>query len=270
MAIATPSVYGPRVRSGNVPEVEALYNVLNCATEEEALEAARVAAPETYLLQQAGGGRLLYRMELEAWPAGAALWLCVVRYTVTTPTNESEEDWDFSTESAHVTHALETVAQYPAPGKTAPQTHHALNLDENGIAGADVDVPRVDLNETHYRTAAAFNLAYRQACAGVIARVNAAPFRGMAAGEVLCARITARRRGLGDYQLQYSFRLAPNATDLAVGTITGITKRGWDYLWTMTEPAVDATAEKLVRQPVCANVERVRYYADFSALEIGE
>lgn len=263
---AEESAYSPRVRSGPAPEVERVYHAFNCTTEDEALAATRVVADTEYELQQAAAVRLLYRSELEAFRISEVLWLCIVRYTTLTPIDETEEEWDFSTESAHITHSLATIGQYPAPGKTAPATHNALNLDENGIAGADVDVPRADLTLIRFRPADLFTVAYRQVCATRVARVNLDNFLGHPPGEVLCARILARRRGLGDYQITYTFRLAPNVLDIAVGLITDVHKRGWDYLWTMTEPAVDADANKLVRPPLCVNVEQTRYYANLSDL----
>jgi hypothetical protein len=54
---------------------------------------------------------------------------------------------------------------------------------------------------------------------------------------------------------------------LAVGPITGITKRGWDYLWVRYADAEDQNV--LVKQPIAAYVERVYQDGNFVLLGIG-
>jgi hypothetical protein len=54
---------------------------------------------------------------------------------------------------------------------------------------------------------------------------------------------------------------------LAVGPITGITKRGWDYLWVRYADAEDQNV--LVKQPIAAYVERVYLDGNFALLGIG-
>lgn len=98
-------------------------------------------------------------------------------------------------------------------------------------------------------------------------RVNHAPFKGFAAGEVLFLGASGSQRGQEDWEVTFSFAASPNVTGLAVGQITGIAKKGWEYLWVRYEDAVDA--HTLVKQPAAAYVEQVYPYGDFALLGIG-
>ena len=61
----------------------------------------------------------------------------------------------------------------------------------------------------------------------------------------------------------------PKASGLTVGSITGISKKGWEYLWVLYEEAEDATAKALVKVPVAVYIERVYEEGDFAGLVIG-
>jgi hypothetical protein len=52
-----------------------------------------------------------------------------------------------------------------------------------------------------------------------------------------------------------------------MGDITGIDKKGWEYLWVRYQDAEDA--DVLVKQPAAVYVEQVYPYGDFSLLGIG-
>ncbi|MFN4261629.1 MAG: hypothetical protein ACK4RK_20290 [Gemmataceae bacterium] len=73
--------------------------------------------------------------------------------------------------------------------------------------------------------------------------------------------------GTEDWEIIFRFAASPNATDLTVGDIQGIEKKGWEYLWVRYADAEDENT--LVKQPIAAYVERVYDYGDFSLLGIG-
>jgi hypothetical protein len=58
-------------------------------------------------------------------------------------------------------------------------------------------------------------------------------------------------------------------TGLAVGPITGIAKKGWEYLWVRYADVEDTGAKMLVKRPIAAYVEQVYEYANFAGLGIG-
>ena len=55
----------------------------------------------------------------------------------------------------------------------------------------------------------------------------------------------------------------------SVGPITGISKKGWEYLWVRYAEVEDESAQVLVKRPVAAYVEKVYDSANFAALGIG-
>jgi hypothetical protein len=84
---------------------------------------------------------------------------------------------------------------------------------------------------------------------------------------VLFQGASGSQRGQEDWEITFSFAASPNATDLTVGDITGIEKKGWEYLWVRYADAEDE--ETLIKQPVAAYVEQVDEYGNFALLGIG-
>src|SRR5690606_18604713 len=109
--------------------------------------------------------------------------------------------------------------------------------------------------------------------AALTGSVNNTPFKSFAAGEVLFlgASGSTRENEDGDtvWEITFSFAASPNVTGLTVGDITGIEKRGWDYLWVRYADAVDGEAHVLVKKPVAVYVEQVYPFGNFGALGIG-
>ena len=54
-----------------------------------------------------------------------------------------------------------------------------------------------------------------------------------------------------------------------IGQITGINKKGWEYLWVRYADAEDTTAKVLVKKPIAVYVEQVYPTTGFAALGIG-
>ena len=79
------------------------------------------------------------------------------------------------------------------------------------------------------------------------------------------------RRGTGvdsDWEITFRFAASPNASGISVGPISGISKKGWEYLWVRYADAEDAGSQAIVKRPVAAYVERVYDQGNFSALGI--
>ena len=130
-------------------------------------------------------------------------------------------------------------------------------------------MPVYNFSETHYIAAENVTQAYKAILFALTGRLNAAPFRGFAAGEVLFLGASGSKRGEEDWEITFRFAASPNVSGLSVGNITGIIKRGWDYLWVRYEDVEDTAAKAIVKRPVAAYVERVYYDGDYSALGIG-
>ena len=54
-----------------------------------------------------------------------------------------------------------------------------------------------------------------------------------------------------------------------MGEITGIAKKGWEYLWVRYADAKDDTAKAIVKKPIAAYVEKVYEEGNFAGLGIG-
>jgi hypothetical protein len=61
-------------------------------------------------------------------------------------------------------------------------------------------------------------------------------------------------------------RASPNRTGITVGDITGISKKGWEYLWVRYADSEDAAAKAIVKKPVAAYVEKVYEVGDFGMI----
>ena len=198
-------------------------------------------------------------------------WEGSVRYGLLEPPETGDSTFSFDTGGGtqHVTQSLATVARYAAPGQTAPNFQGAIGVTPDSVEGVDVTVPVYNVSETHYSATPLVTAAYKATLFYLTGTVNNAPFRGFAAGEVLFLGASGSKRGQDDWEITYRFAASPNVTSLAVGSITGIAKRGWDYLWVRYEDAEDTAAKALVKRPIAAYVEQVYPYGNFAGLSIG-
>ena len=62
---------------------------------------------------------------------------------------------------------------------------------------------------------------------------------------------------------------AENYNGLTVGPITGISKKGWEYMWVRYADAEDAAAKAIVKKPVAVYIEKVYEEGSFAGLGIG-
>ena len=75
-----------------------------------------------------------------------------------------------------------------------------------------------------------------------------------------------RRRCLPSGQ---RFPTSSDKAGLTVSEITGIDKKGWQYLWVRYADAEDSVAKAIVKKPVAVYIEKVYEEGDFSGLGIG-
>ena len=183
-------------------------------------------------------------------------------------TGSSSYSFDTSGGTVKVTQSLETLRKYPP--ETAPDHGGAIGVGLDGQPeGVEIPVPAMKFSETHYLPASMVTLAYINTLYRLTGKVNNAVFRQFAPGELRFRGASGRRRGLGDYEVEYSFDASENVTGLSVGDFTDIEKEGWSYLWTYYGREIDQDAHAVLTKPKAIYIERVHQYADFSALGIG-
>jgi len=203
----------------------------------------------------------------------AGEWDCTVRYSppedVPPETGESSFSFDTGGGSQHITQSLSTVNKYAPAGKTAPDFKGAIGVTHDSVEGVDITVPVYNFSETHYLPASTVTEAYKGALAQLTGKTNNAAFKGLAAGECLFLGASGSKRGEDDWEITFRFATLPNKTGLTVGDITGIDKKGWEYMWVRYGDAEDSAAKALVKKPVAVYIEKVYEEGSFASLGIG-
>jgi hypothetical protein len=252
--------------AGDNPSVELRYIVFGTNDDLVAKSELADTSPDAY------DG--IPRQSIEIDPLANEIWEGIVRYSLThgeppPQTGESSFSFDTGGGTQHITHSRATVASYGAPGITAPDFQGAIGVTDNGVEGVDIAVPVYHFSETHFLADAVVTPAYKGTLFALTGKVNNASFKGFAAGESLFLGASGSKRGDEDWEIAFRFAGSPNVTDLAVGPITGIAKKGWEYLWVRYGDVEDTNAKALVKRPVAAYVERVYAKGNFAALGIG-
>lgn len=253
---------------GDSPSAELAFTVRGTADDLAARAAAEGASPATY--------DTLPRQSVSVEPVGQDLWEAVVRYgrssggSLPAP-GESVFSFDTGGGTQHITQSKQTVSSHAAPGTTAPDFKGAIGVTADGVEGVNITVPVYQFSETHYFPNSAVSQAYKGTLFNLTGKVNAGGFRGFAQGEVLFLGASGSRRGSNpddDWEISFRFAASPNATNLSVGPIGGIAKKGWEYLWARYADQEDPASHAIVKRPVAAYVERVYDEGDFGGLGI--
>lgn len=196
---------------------------------------------------------------------GPTIWEGNVTYSA----QEWEYNFEIATEDVLTTQSLQTVNRYAPPGQTPPDFKGAIGVTRDGIQGTQVPVAVYSWSETHYFDVSAVDDSYKDDLAALAGHCNAATFRRKPKGTVIFDGCTGGvSRGQRQYILNFKFRYSRNVTALAIGDITGITKRGWDYLWVHYLEIPDPASMRLVRIPDSVHVERVIAEGDFNKMRL--
>lgn len=160
-----------------------------------------------------------------------------------------------------------------------PSMQKAIQVDGDNVAGVDIVVPQLQWSEQYDVPHRYVSAAYIRKLSWLTGTTNDAAFRTFARGEVLFLGCSGAQewdsdKGDGPWSLTYKFSASPNAGGssptvpaLEVGTITGIEKRGHEYLWVRYNDAVDDGL--LLKRPRAVYVDEVYREEDFSQLGIG-
>lgn len=192
--------------------------------------------------------------------------------------------FDTSGGTSHVTQGIvdgdftQGEQRYWGSGTAAPNMNGAIGVDGDSVAGVDIVVPTLQWTENYDVPAKYVTTAYIKSLGMLTGTVNNADFRTFRPGEVLFLGASGSQewdsqKGDGPWTLTYKFIHSPNAGSgetlppITVGSITGITKKGHEYLWVRYESAVDST--DLVKRPKYVYVNRVYRQSNFAGLGIG-
>lgn len=188
----------------------------------------------------------------------------------TTGATPPEFSFEVATESVKALHNLATVSQGAVSGRNAPDHGGLVNVDRDGkVQGVDIPQAVYAFSEIHHFANAAITTAYKVNLANLVGRVNLGPFRGFAAGEVLCTGVSGSVRGIDLWTLRFSWSVSPNVSGLTVGPLTNITKRGWDYLEIHVEEQEDTGQKVVLQKPYAYTVHQVLRYGNYALFGIG-
>jgi len=214
----------------------------------------------------------LVKQNVRVEELGGGVWAGEVQYGERERGEPNTVEWSFEIGgggSVHVDHSLQTVGKYAKAG-TPPDFKGLIHVrnDGNGLAvdGMDIDVTSFAWSETHHIPYAILTPAYISTLYLIRGKVNEHPWRIFDKGEVRLKSISGSARGQWTVPLTFNFEASHNITGLKVGDITGIAKRGWEYLWVFAEEVEDQTAHVKVKQPQAVYVEQIYEYADFRLL----
>lgn len=249
------------------------YIVFGADDHSEALAALNSAVPPSF------GSNVLDDVTVKQ--IGEELWEGTARYLDPESKGEKEEQikeigdetFTFRTGGAtqHITQDKfgtdpYTWATFP------PDFGGAIGVNGDSVDGVDIVIPSLQFQITAKMPLSIFNVEYVKTCARLTGRVNAAPFRGFAPGEVLFMGLSGSKAGRESIDLTFDFGAEENATGLSIGSgsheITGIAKKGWEYLWVHYFSYDDPDSKKRVTKPHSAYVARVYGPGDFSLLGI--
>jgi len=240
------------------------YVVRGTNDERAAIQAIRGGTPTTYNGMDRG--------EISLEPVSDTIWEATVRYSSPDKeleVGESSYSFDNGGGTQHITQALAHIASYAPAGKTAPDFKGAIGATADSVEGVDITVPVYTFSETHILANSAVTNTYKGKLAALTGKTNNGTFKGFAIGEALFLGASGSKRGKGDWEISFRFATSPNKTGLTVGDITGIAKKGWEYLWVRYEDSVDATAKALVKKPLAVYIEKVYDEGNFADLAIG-
>lgn len=157
-------------------------------------------------------------------------------------------------------------AEYPE--LLAPDYERAIGVNNDTVEGTDITVPVFKFTFTYYCPIALMTPAYIIQLMALTGTTNQADFKGFKTGEMLFLGPTGQQRSLDDWEIVMHFIGSPHVKDLTIGDILGIEKGGHEYLWVQFADSIKAN--KLIKVPEFAFVERVYDAGDYSKLGIGE
>jgi hypothetical protein len=272
-ATATERVTSRAVTRGDSDTATLTYLIENAADHDAAQTALLAAAPSTFDSN----------LTVQSWtvepldgddPTLSLRWNGTVNYAKTTKnktdpeTGDSTFSFDTSGGSVHITQSLATINTYG----DAPDFDGAIGIDrsesEISVNGCDKVSPVYQFAETHYVAAATVNDTYKGNIFDMTGKVNSDTFRGCDPGECLFLGATGSRRSDADWEITFRFAASPNKTSLSVGSITGVAKKGWEYLWVLYKTTTDAS-NRTIKVPQAVYIEQIYETAAFSGLGLG-
>lgn len=229
-------------------------------------------------------GQPLNRLHAESYRLeylGDEAWQLEATYTSQGAEDDQEQDPLKRSRSFETGGATQHITQGLAEnryGTNAPNQQGAIAVSSDSVNGVDIVVPQLNWTETYDVPHRYVTTDYVKTLHRLTGTVNDDTFRGFAAGEVLFLGGSGSQqwdedKGDGPWSLSYKFAASPNAgaqqgtPALTIGSISGIEKKGHEYLWILYEN--DVNEDTLIKKPQAVYVNQVYRETDFADLGIG-
>lgn len=257
-------------RSLDTERAELLYPITGSMDHSEVFTALVGEAPGTFFgmnLERLG----IKPVDWNVWEGTASYILPELQKPKAAETGDTQNSFDTTGGSFHITQSLETKSSTPRTPYTAPDFKGAIQVDGDGkVQGTDIVVPALKRQVTVFQPNAVVTDGYIKTLARLTGKYNNATFKTYASGELLFVGAQGSQRGSGtDWEVRYDFEARENVTSLDLGDITVPAANGHDFVWLYYRDEEDSSAKFVVPRPVAAYVERVYQPGDFSLLLIG-
>lgn len=179
-----------------------------------------------------------------------------------------EYEFDVGLQDVTITHALETTP-YTHSSRTAPDFQKGVNISSDGkVQGISNGQPTFSFQLTKYWAIDAITPAYQLLVKSLAGKYNNAEFKGLPAGEVKFMGARGKPGGQ-KWPITYRFEHSSNET-ISVGDITGIVRKGWQYLDIYRRIISDTASKKKIEVPHSVYVHTLPPGdGDFSILGLG-
>jgi hypothetical protein len=211
---------------------------------------ARVTAQGLLPLQVATTMGIMQRGNVTLGPVGWNLWHVEAFYgpPSLSPSGgpnlqPGQWTWNFNTSggSRHIENVGQVVngaivSSYKSPTSSAaavPDSNGTIgwNFAEKRIEGVDIRAKSLQFQVQFMHPQGQVTPAFAKHLRNCTACVNDDPFMGFDPGEVLLLGAQGSDGSSADAVVSYHFDASENVSDLTVGDIVGIVKKGHDYLW---------------------------------------
>lgn len=190
---------------------------------------------------------------------------------------ELEISFDTSGGTQHITHSIKDLFVKQRQGSTFTFKHFgAIGVSNDGgnfqIEGTDIIAPALAMTIRTRMLAGGFTPAYMKQVAALTGTMNQNIFKGFDPGELVLAGGGGTMRSSGEVDLSFSFLGSANRVIDKIGgdpLVSPINKRGWDYLWVYSVPAVDSASNTMSPKWHQATVAQVYEEADWTPLGLG-
>lgn len=208
---------------------------------------------------------LLWRQDITLDPQGANVFNVDVLYaSKPNDTENGSMSLSFDTQggTVHITTSRSTVKSYPVG--TAPDYKQAIGVHGDEVDGCDIIVPALKLQVNYKHPKGIISLARIKTLALATGTVNSDTFLTFPPGTVLFLGCSGSEGTASETEITYYFACSEEISGLDIGTVTGITKQGHDYLWVSFKDDVDGG--RAVKKPQFVYVERVYKRASLAGI----